>query len=105
MALFQKSVLTTFVQDESKVALRWAAYQKFLAKIDFIKTVKEEKYQDGFLKDIFEACLGYTLDSTNPSNFNLEREKKNETDGKKADGVIYVKGEVVGVVELKDQKT
>jgi len=105
LALFQKSVLTTFVQDESKVALRWAAYQKFLAKIDFIKTVKEEKYQDGFLKDIFEACLGYTLDSTNPSNFNLEREKKNETDGKKADGVIYVKGEVVGVVELKDQKT
>lgn len=105
MSLFQKSVLTTFAQDESKVALRWAAYQKFLAKIDFIKTVKEEKYQDGFLKDIFEACLGYTLDSTNPSNFNLEREKKNETDGKKADGVIYVKGEVVGVVELKDQKT
>lgn len=105
MALFQKSVLNTFPQDESKVALRWAEYQKFLAKVDAIKGFKEEEYQDGFFKDVFENCLGYTLKTTNPSNFNLEREKKNETDSKKADGVIYVDGEVIGVVELKDQKT
>ncbi|MDF1883487.1 N-6 DNA methylase [Sulfurimonas sp. SAG-AH-194-C21] len=103
--MFQKSVLKNASQDESKVALRWAEYQKYLAKIDFIKTVKEEKYQDGFLKDIFENCLGYTLDSTNPSNFNLEREKKNETDGKKADGVIYVDEKVIGIIELKAQDT
>lgn len=105
LALFQKSVLNTFSQDESKVALRWAEYQKFLAKVDGIKGFKEEEYQDGFFKDVFENCLGYTLKTTNPSNFNLEREKKNETDSKKADGVIYVDGEVIGVVELKDQKT
>ena len=105
MALFQKTVLNSISQDESKVALRWAAYQKFLAKVDAIKGFKEEEYQDGFFKDIFENGLGYTLKTTNPSNFNLEREKKNETDGKKADGVIYVGGEVIGVVELKDQKT
>lgn len=105
MPLFQKSVLHSIKQDESLVALRWAAYQNYLAKIDFIKSVKEEKFQDGFLKDVFENCLGYTLDSTNPSAFNLEREKKNETDGKKADGVIVIDGEIVGIVELKDQKT
>jgi type I restriction-modification system DNA methylase subunit len=105
LPLFQKSILNSLKQDESLIALRWANYQNYLSKIDFIKTVKEEKYQDGFLKDIFEACLGYTLDSTNPSNFNLEREKKNETDGKKADGVIYVNNEIIGIVELKDQKT
>ncbi|MDO9305741.1 MAG: TaqI-like C-terminal specificity domain-containing protein [Sulfuricurvum sp.] len=105
MSIFQKSVINSIKQDESLIALRWAQYQNYLSKIDFIKTVKEEKYQDGFLKDIFEACLGYTLDSTNPANFNLEREKKNETDGKKADGVIYVNNEIVGIVELKDQKT
>jgi len=103
--MFQKSVLKNASQDESKVALRWAQYQKYLAKLDFIKTVKEEKYQDGFLKDIFENCLGYTLDSTNPSDFNLEREKKNETDGKKADGVIYVNEKVIGIIELKAQDT
>lgn len=105
MSMFQKSVLKSFSQDESLVALRWAEFQKFLSKVDYIKTVKEEKYQDGFLKDIFEACLGYTLDMTNPSDFNLEREKKNETDAKKADGVIYLNSEVIGVIELKAQDT
>lgn len=105
MSIFQKSVLKNVRQDESIVAIRWAEYQKYLDKIDFIKEVKEEKYQDGFLKDIFENCLGYTLDSTNPNDFNLEREKKNETDSKKADGVIYVDSKVIGVIELKAQNT
>ncbi|MBE0515580.1 N-6 DNA methylase [Sulfurimonas sp.] len=105
MPIFLNSVLKTYKQDEALIAQRWAAYQNFLAKVEFVKSVKEEKYQDGFLHDIFEECLGYTLDNTNPQNFNLEREKKNETDAKKADGVIYVNGEVVGIVELKDQKS
>lgn len=103
--MFQKSVLKNITQDESLVALRWAEYQKFLSKIDFIRSVKEEKYQDGFLKDIFENCLGYTLDATNPNDFNLEREKKNETDSKKADGVIYVNEKIIGIIELKAQDT
>jgi len=105
MSMFQNSVLKSFSQDESLVAPRWAKFQEYLAKIDFVKTVKEEKYQDGFLKDIFESCLGYTLDSTNHNDFNLEREKKNETDSKKADGVIYVDNKVIGVIELKAQDT
>ncbi|OHE07479.1 MAG: hypothetical protein A2513_00475 [Sulfurimonas sp. RIFOXYD12_FULL_33_39] len=105
MSLLQASILKTYKQDEALIAKRWAKFQEFLSKVEYIKTQKEEKYQDGFLRDIFEACLGYTLDITNPNDFNLEREKKNETDSKKADGVIYVNGDIVGVVELKDQKT
>lgn len=105
MSMFQQSVLKSISQDEGIVALRWAKFQEYLAKKEFVKSVKEEKYQDGFLKDVFENCLGYTLDSTNPREFNLEREKKNETDGKKADGAIYLNGEVVGIVELKAQDT
>jgi type I restriction-modification system DNA methylase subunit len=105
LSIFQKSILNSIKHDEALIASRWNNFQNYLAKIDFIKTVKEEKYQDGFLKDVFESCLGYTLDSTNPASFNLEREKKNETDGKKADGVIYVDGKIIGIVELKDQKT
>ena len=97
MSIFQTSILKSTIQDESKIAQRWAKFQNYLAKLEFVKGVKEEKYQDGFLHDIFEECLGYTLDNTNPQNFNLEREKKNETDGKKADGVIYLNGEVVGI--------
>jgi type II restriction/modification system DNA methylase subunit YeeA len=103
--MFQKSVLKNTSQDESLVATRWVEYQKYLTKIDYIKKVKEEKFQTEFLQLIFENCLGYTLDSSDPSNFNLEREKKNETDGKKADGVISVNNEIVGIVELKGQDT
>ncbi len=105
MSLFQKSVLNSIKQDESLIASRWAEYQKYLAKIEAIKGFKEEVYQDGFFKDVFESCLGYTLKTTNPNDYNLEREKKNETDGKKADGVIYVNNDIIGIVELKDQKT
>ena len=104
MSMFQKSIINSVKQDESKVALRWASFQKFLEKVEYIKTVKEEKYQDGFLVNIFENCLGYTLDMTNPKSFNLEREKKNETDSKKADGVIYLNSEIIAVIELKDTK-
>ncbi|WP_418181203.1 type I restriction endonuclease [Aliarcobacter lanthieri] len=54
---------------------------------------------------MFESCLGYTLKTRNPNSFNIEREKKNETDSKKADGVIYQNGEIIGVIELKVQDT
>ncbi|MEA2028945.1 MAG: DNA methyltransferase, partial [Campylobacterota bacterium] len=64
---------------------------------------KEEEYQDGFLHDIFEACLGYTLKTTNPDDYTLSREAKNETDSKKADGALWSNGKVVGVIELKGQ--
>ncbi|MDD2790435.1 MAG: N-6 DNA methylase [Sulfurimonas sp.] len=105
MSLFQKSILKSYKQDEALVAQRWAAFQVYLSKIDYIKEVKEEKFQTEFLQLIFENCLGYTLDSTNPHAFTLEREKKNETNAKKADGVISVDGKVVGVIELKAQDT
>jgi hypothetical protein len=101
--MFQKSIINSVKQDETKVALRWASFQKFLEKVEYIKTVKEEKYQDGFLVDIFENCLGYTLDMTNPKSFNLEREKKNETDGKKADGVILLSLNVTIFFEKEDK--
>lgn len=102
MAIFQKSVFKSIKQDESLIASRWNNFQNYIAKIDAIRGFKEEVYQDGFFKDIFESCLGYTLKTTNPNDYNLEREKKNETDGKKADGVIYVNGEVIGIVEGKE---
>ncbi len=105
MSMFQKSIIHSVKQDDSKVALRWASFQKFLENVEYMKTVKEEKYQDGFLVDIFENCLGYTLDMTKTKTFNLEREKKNEKKKKKADGVIYVDDKVVGVIELKAQDT
>ncbi len=105
MGIFQNSVLRNTKQDESILAHRWASFQDYLSKIEAIKDFKEEIYQDGFLHDVFEKCLGYTLKTTNPNNYSLDREQKNETDGKKADGAIYIDGKVVGVIELKDQKS
>lgn len=103
--MFSPSVYNSIVQDKMLIAHRWAAYQNYLAKVDAIRGFKEEVYQDGFFKEVFEACLGYTLNTTNPSSYTLEREKKNETDSKKADGVIILDGQVVGVIELKDQRS
>jgi hypothetical protein len=105
LPIFKKRVLEKEKQDKNLVKSRWIAYQKYLEKIDFIKSVKEEKYQDGFLKDIFENCLGYTLETTNPQNCNIRREEKNETDSKKADGVIVIDGKIIGIIELKGYKT
>jgi len=83
MSIFTPSVLKSVSQDEGNVALAWAKFQAFLAKVDHIKHFKEEEYQDGFLKDIFENCLGYTLKTSNPENFTLEREKKTKPTAKK----------------------
>ena len=130
MGIFQNSVLRNTKQDESILAHRWASFQDFLAKTEAIKDFKEEIYQDGFLHDVFENCLGYTLKTTNPNNYSLDREQKNETDGKKADAAIFIDRNslggkasnaslqqtahgtgaandkiVVGVIELKDQKS
>ena len=105
MPIFNPKFLLTQDQDEEKLKKRYANLQMYQAKASDIKNFKEEKFQTQFLKDIFENCLGYTLDTTNPTNFNLEREKKNETDGKKADGAILINGEVRCVIELKDQTT
>ncbi len=105
MPIFNTKFLLTQDQDEEKLKKRYINLQMYQAKASDIKSFKEEKFQTQFLKDIFEDCLGYTLDTTNPTNFNLEREKKNETDGKKADGAILINGEVRCVIELKDQTT
>ena len=106
MALFKEKIIKEQKQDEKTLNERYENLLKFQAKAELIKSVKEEEYQTAFLQDIFENCLGYTLKTTNPQNFNLEREKKNKNNSKKCDGAILDKnGEVIGVIELKDQKT
>ncbi len=49
--------------------------------------------------------MGYTLKTSNPQNYNLQREKKNEQDSKKSDGAIIINDKILGVIELKDQST
>ena len=106
MHLFKDKILSQYIQDEQVIEERYAVLQAYQRIAESIKDFKEEQYQTGFLEEIFEKCLGYALKIHNPKNYNLEREKKNETDGKKADAVIYnPQGEVIAVIELKDQKS
>jgi len=105
MAIFQKSVVENFLSklEESVIDSAYSRFKEVYSNIEAIKKLKEEQYQEGFIRDIFVYVLGYTLQPS--SNYNIELEKKNETDSKKADGAILKDGNVIGVIELKDNKT
>ena len=106
--LFGQKVLNDFIQkqDEKLIEKRWQKYKNFLAKKEKISSWIETDYQDGFLEDIFENCLGYISKTrSKDEHYTLEREKKNETNAQKADGALLVDDKVVAVIELKDQKS
>lgn len=107
MQIFQKSVLQKHLAnlDQEKVEKAFQTFRQNYnpAKIAQIKTLKEEEYQDGFLREIFVDVFGYTLRPD--ENFNLQREFKNQTDGKKADGAIIKDDNAIAVIELKSTKT
>ena len=107
MAIFQKSVIKKHLNGLDKEQVE-KAFHKFKenyspAKIEKIKLLKEEEYQDGFLRDLFVDVFGYILKPDD--NFNLVREFKNQEDGKKADGAILKNEKAVAVIELKSTKT
>ena len=108
MPLFQHSVLKKYIADLNKNELQ-SAYKLFAAHFldpvrqENIRNLKEEEYQEGFVRDLFVAVLGYTL---NPQpNYNFVLEKKTITDATKSDGAIIINKDVVAVIELKDTGT
>lgn len=106
MAIFQKSIVDKYLKtlDESLIDNAFETYKSvYLPKIDRIKSLKEEQYQTQFLQDIFGSILGYTIDPE--EGYNIELEKRNETNSKKADGAIVKENKVLGVIELKSNKT
>jgi hypothetical protein len=107
MALFQESIIRKHLGslDQEVVDQAYLRFKEVYSanKITNIKLAKEEQYQEGFIKDIFGAVLGYSVFPEQP--FNIQTEKKNESDSKKADGAIFQGENVVGVIELKDNKT
>ena len=108
MSLFQKSVVSKYLQAQNKEVLtkKWSDFTNHFHNItiqDNIRNSKEEQYQEGFLRDLFVSILGYTL---NPdANFNLTTELKNVKDSKKADGAIIIADKVKAVIELKGTNT
>jgi len=107
MSLFQKSVLKPHLSnlDENIIQQSWKIYQSYFldpSKQKIIFEKKEEELQYEFLMQLFDKCLGYDI---GVGSQNLFVEQKNQTDSKKADGAIKIKGEIVCVIELKSTKT
>ena len=107
MDIFQKSVINNHLSQLDRDQVD-KAFEKFnknysFSKITEIQKMKEEEYQDGFLRDIFVDVFEYTLKPTD--NYNLAREFKNQTDGKKADAAILKNDKAIAVIELKSTKT
>jgi type I restriction-modification system DNA methylase subunit len=109
MPIFQKSVANQYIINnvalKDKAIAAFKIYQQLFSaeRIAEIKKLKEEEYQDGFLRDLFVTVFGYTLRPD--ANYTLVRERKNETNGKKADGAIIKDGNIIAVIELKSNKT
>ena len=106
--LLQKNIVKKYLNllDEKQTQKPWEQYQSYFLNEDIqsnIHKIKEEQFQEGFLRELFVKVLDYTI---NPSpNFNLTTELKNEVGSKKADGAILIDDKVIGVIELKDHKT
>jgi len=108
MSIFQKSIINKYLKnlDNDKVNLAFQQFQRFYGeklRLSDIIQMKEENYQEGFLREVFVQSLGYTI---RPDlNYNLTTEYKNQTDSKKADGAIIRNNSALGVIELKSTKT
>ena len=106
--LFQGNIIKKYLGlvDEALISDAWEKYQNYFLNEEIqanIHKIKEEQFQEGFLRELFVKILGYII---NPSpNYNLTTELKNEVGSKKADGAILMNGNVIGVIELKDHKT
>ncbi len=108
MSLFQKVIVKKHLKNLPSYLIN-ENYKKYsehfndFAMAERVKVLKEEQYQEGFLRDLFVKCLGYTI---NPyENFNLTTEFKNKTDAEKADGAILKEEKPIAVIELKSTKT
>lgn len=108
MSLFQKTVITKYVStiDTQDLEQKWQVFTAYFLNPTLqqnIRSLKEEQFQEGFLRELFVKVFGYVL-SPNEKH-NLITEQKNVTNSKKADGAILVNDKIVGVIELKGTDT
>ncbi len=108
MSLFQKVIVKKYLKNLPSVLIaenykKYTKYFNDFRRVERIRTLKEEQYQEGFLRELFVDCLNYTI---NPNeDFNLTTEFKNKTDAEKADGAILKNESPIAVIELKSTKT
>ena len=88
--LLQRNIVKKYLSllDEELITKVWEKYSSYFLNEDIqanIQKIKEEQFQEGFLRELFVKVLGYTI---NPSpNYNLTTELKIEVGSKKADAI------------------
>jgi hypothetical protein len=114
MLHFQKAITKSHIDNQQKdIEKYYKVFQKNFGNDEkklHLRSVKEEQYQEGFVRELFCECLGYTIFPT--PNYNIVTEYKTEVDGTKVDAVIMKndnknlgESNVTAVIELKDYKT
>ena len=113
--MFQKSIIEKYLAKLDANLLRekhelFCTNYKNETKIENIRALKEEQYQEGFIRDVFCSVLNYTIKPE--PNYNILTELKNETKNKnnarKSDGAICEENDesrVRAVIELKGTDT
>ncbi|MDR3197636.1 MAG: N-6 DNA methylase [Planctomycetaceae bacterium] len=105
--MFQKILLQNYIENNADKI--HSAYKRFIAffhdaqKQAYLRSCKEEQFQEGFLRELFVNVLGYKMFPE--QNYNLITEEKNQTDAGKADGAIIINKDIRAVIELKDTRT
>ena len=113
--MFQKSIIEKYLS-KLDANLLHEKYEKYCAnyknetKIANIRAVKEEQYQEGFIRDVFCSVLNYTIKPEPDYNIltELKNETKNKNNARKSDGAICEENnesKVRAVIELKGTDT
>ena len=113
--MFQKSIIEKYLSKLDENLLH-EKYEKYCAnyknetKIANIRAVKEEQYQEGFIRDVFCSVLNYTIKPEPDYNIltELKNETKNKNNARKSDGAICEENNesrVRAVIELKGTDT
>ena len=113
--MFQKSIIEKYLSklDENLLHEKYelfCANYKNETKIANIQAVKEEQYQEGFIRDVFCSVLNYTIKPEPDYNIltELKNETKNKNNARKSDGAICEENNesrVRAVIELKGTDT
>lgn len=106
--MFQPQIIKKYIRSQSQenIQIAFEIFQQHFqteSAQNKIKTLKEEQYQEGFLRDLFGEVFGYTLPPKD--NYNLITELKNPTNSQKVDGAILNNNSPLAVIELKSMKT
>ena len=115
ITMFQKSIIEKYLS-KLDTNLLHEKYKKYCAnyknetKIANIRAIKEEQYQEGFIRDVFCSVLNYTIKPEPDYNIltELKNETKNKNNARKSDGAICEENNesrVRAVIELKGTDT